>query len=85
MVIENALTNDPDVLEAAAVSVQDDRYGEVVGAYIARRPGTRQTREQIRQSVRSQMNPQVSLEEPPLLLGDGGDAFGCLVLMHICS
>src|ERR1700761_9069413 len=42
--IENVLTAHPAVLEAAAVSVPDTQYGEVVGAWIVPAPGSNPTR-----------------------------------------
>ncbi|KAJ3567841.1 hypothetical protein NP233_g6099 [Leucocoprinus birnbaumii] len=56
--IENAMTDHPAIHEAAAVSVPDSKYGEVVGAWIVRTPGTAVTREEIRSSVARSMNPQ---------------------------
>ena len=37
--IEDVLTGDPAVLEAAAIGVPDDKWGEVVAAYVAPREG----------------------------------------------
>ncbi|KAG9013105.1 hypothetical protein FRB90_006277 [Tulasnella sp. 427] len=57
--IENVLTEHPSINEAAVVSVPDPRYGEVVGAWIARQadqPAV--TRDEIRSWVAKQMNPQ---------------------------
>ncbi|KAF9482709.1 acetyl-CoA synthetase-like protein [Pholiota conissans] len=56
--IENAMTAHHEIREAAAVAVPDDIYGEVVGAWIVREPHTQITREQVRESVASVMNPQ---------------------------
>ncbi|GLB39151.1 putative AMP-binding enzyme C-terminal domain [Lyophyllum shimeji] len=56
--IENALTAQESILEAAAVAVPDEKYGEVVGAWIARRPDTSVSREGIREAVAKDMNPQ---------------------------
>jgi acyl-CoA synthetase (AMP-forming)/AMP-acid ligase II len=58
--IENTLTSLSSIAEAAAVSVPDPKYGEVVGAWISRKPGTKATRDEIREWVSSKMNPQVS-------------------------
>lgn len=64
MQIENALTTSPAILEAAAVSVPDPFYGEVVGAWIVRDPhSTPISREGVRKVVSSSMNPQVSCFE----------------------
>jgi long-chain acyl-CoA synthetase len=37
--IEDVLTSDPAVLEAAVVGVPDDKWGETVSAYVQPRPG----------------------------------------------
>jgi long-chain acyl-CoA synthetase len=37
--IEDVLTSDATVLEAAVVGVADDKWGEVVAAYVQARPG----------------------------------------------
>ncbi|KAG1902364.1 acetyl-CoA synthetase-like protein [Suillus fuscotomentosus] len=56
--IENALTAHPSIREAAVVSVRDTKYGEVVGAWIVREPGTNMSREDVRRTVAENMNPQ---------------------------
>lgn len=58
MQIENILLKQAGVEEAAVVSVPDDRYGEVVGAWIVRQPGTSASGEEIRAAVAQNMNPQ---------------------------
>jgi len=61
--IENVLTAEEGVLEAAAVAVPDDKYGEVVGAWIVRRSGNAGdalTREAVRRAVTERMNPQTA-------------------------
>lgn len=60
MQIENALTAHPSIREAAAVSVPDTKYGEVVGAFVVREPNTHMSREDVRRAVSDTMNPQVS-------------------------
>ena len=58
--IENILTSSPAILEAAAVSVPDQHYGEVVGAWIVRdRHAPSISREEVRKVVAAGMNPQV--------------------------
>jgi acyl-CoA synthetase (AMP-forming)/AMP-acid ligase II len=59
--IENVLTAHPGVLEAAAIAVPDPVYGEVVGAWVVRRPGSHPplSREDVRKHVSNGMNPQV--------------------------
>lgn len=59
--IENVLTASPAIREAAVVSVPDDRYGEVVGAWIALEEAHRgkMQKEDVRKIVRAKMNPQV--------------------------
>ncbi|TFK49431.1 acetyl-CoA synthetase-like protein [Heliocybe sulcata] len=57
--IENVLHAHPSVSEAAVVSVPDRTYGEVVGAWIVRRPGVvAASREEVRRWVNEKMNPQ---------------------------
>ncbi|KAF9041277.1 hypothetical protein BJ165DRAFT_1488144 [Panaeolus papilionaceus] len=60
--IENAITLHPAVREAAAVAVPDKKYGEVVGAWIVRESTTTNcppiSREQLRELVSRNMNPQ---------------------------
>jgi acyl-CoA synthetase (AMP-forming)/AMP-acid ligase II len=58
--IENVLLRHPDIVEAAAISVPDAKYGEVVGAWIVLRDGATLTREDVRAVVARGMNPQVS-------------------------
>jgi len=59
------LTSSPLIREAAAVAVPDDLYGEVVGAWIVLEDnhdkllGRKTSREDVREIVQSQMNPQV--------------------------
>ncbi|KAF9459754.1 hypothetical protein BDZ94DRAFT_1380660 [Collybia nuda] len=56
--IENALLTQGSIREAAVVSVPNHKYGEVVGAWIVRQPGTNISREAVRKSVVDAMNPQ---------------------------
>lgn len=56
--IENAMTAHPAIREAAAVSIPDKKYGEVVGAWIVREPGSSISREEVRSSVAQSINPQ---------------------------
>ncbi|KIK70178.1 hypothetical protein GYMLUDRAFT_236596 [Collybiopsis luxurians FD-317 M1] len=66
--IENALLSDHDIREAAVVAVPDERFGEVVGAWIVRntdRDGDgsgrrRLSRSDVREVVRNGMNPQAA-------------------------
>lgn len=74
--IENALTSNPQILEAAVVSVPDKRYGEVVGAWIKPKAGVTLSRESVRKIVWESMNPQVRV---PVRLGTSRD---CLRRMH---
>ena len=58
--IENVLTAHPAIVEAAAVAVPDARYGELVGAWIVRHPNEPfLSREEVRRTVATAMNPQV--------------------------
>ena len=54
------MTARPEIREAAAVSVPDSKYGEVVGVWIVREPDTHISREDVRSCV-SKMNPQVRI------------------------
>ena len=59
--IENVLTASLAILEAAAVSVPDSHYGEVVGTWIVRDPHLKPiSREEVRNIVATSMNPQVA-------------------------
>ena len=59
--IENALTSNPSILEAAVVSVPDEKYGEVVGAWIRPRADAKLSRESVKKMVWESMNPQVCI------------------------
>lgn len=61
MQIENALTSNPNILEAAVISVPDKKYGEVVGAWIKPKAGVTLSRESVRKIVWETMNPQVRI------------------------
>jgi len=54
------MTRHPAILEAAAVSVPDAKYGEVVSAWIVRQPDRIISRDEVRRCVSDNMNPQVS-------------------------
>ncbi|KAH7915059.1 hypothetical protein BJ138DRAFT_1170179 [Hygrophoropsis aurantiaca] len=56
--IENAVGCHQYVQEVAVVSVPDDKYGEVVGAWVVRQPNTIVSKEDIRRIVVENMNPQ---------------------------
>ncbi|KAJ6571734.1 hypothetical protein B0H19DRAFT_666546 [Mycena capillaripes] len=56
--IENVILTNPGIEEAAVVSVPDTKYGEVVGAWIVRKPGSTISREAVRATVSRSMNPQ---------------------------
>jgi acyl-CoA synthetase (AMP-forming)/AMP-acid ligase II len=58
--IEDVMMRQPAILEAAAVSVPDTIYGEVVGAWIVRQPKGFISREEVRKCISDNMNPQVS-------------------------
>jgi hypothetical protein len=57
--IENALTAHHYIREAAAVSVPDSHYGEVVGAWVVLEPHAKLSKQDVRQCVTEKMNPQV--------------------------
>jgi len=56
--IENVLTAHPAICEVAAVSVPDAKYGDVVGAWIVRQPGTDISKEEVRRAISDNMNAQ---------------------------
>ncbi|KAJ7755376.1 hypothetical protein DFH07DRAFT_822092 [Mycena maculata] len=56
--IENVILTNSEIEEAAVVSVPDSKYGEVVGAWIVRKPGSNISREAVRATVSQSMNPQ---------------------------
>ncbi|KAG8883614.1 hypothetical protein FRB97_006308, partial [Tulasnella sp. 331] len=58
--IENVLTAHPAINEAVVVSIPDEKYVEVVGAWIVRQQGEDPvSRDDVREWVASKMNPQV--------------------------
>ncbi|KAH7882410.1 hypothetical protein F5I97DRAFT_1939445 [Phlebopus sp. FC_14] len=71
--IENALTAHPSIREAAAVSVPDTKYGEVVGAWIVLEPGTTMSKVEVRRIVSDNINPQ-NAPAWVWLVGEGADA-----------
>lgn len=61
--IESVLTSHPAILEGAAISVPDPKYGEVVGVWIVRHPNppsefSQLSGEDVKKWVRKYMNPQ---------------------------
>jgi fatty-acyl-CoA synthase len=70
--IEDRLFSHPDVAEVAVVGVSDDRWGEVVAAFVRPTPGAAATEEDLRAWCRVELasfkTPQrgVLLEEFPL-------------------
>jgi acyl-CoA synthetase (AMP-forming)/AMP-acid ligase II len=59
--IENALTSNRSILEAAVVSVPDEKYGEVVGAWIKLRADGKLSRDSVKKMVWESINPQVCI------------------------
>jgi acyl-CoA synthetase (AMP-forming)/AMP-acid ligase II len=55
------LTAHPEIREAAAISVPDVKYGEVVGVWIVRESQTLISRDDVRSCVSKAMNPQVRI------------------------
>ncbi|KIM85713.1 hypothetical protein PILCRDRAFT_5365 [Piloderma croceum F 1598] len=56
--IEDVIARHPAILEAAAVAVPDEQFGEVVGAWVVRQPNGHITSEEVRRSVGENINPQ---------------------------
>lgn len=81
--INDRLHFHPDIREAAAVAVPDNKYGEVVGAFIVREPSsqskTRPSKEAVRTWVAEGMNPQVSLFFNALVLFSCNTPYICIV------
>ncbi|KAF8720599.1 AMP-binding enzyme C-terminal domain, partial [Rhizoctonia solani] len=70
--IENCLTSHPEIVEAAVIAVPDERFGEVVGAWILLRPEAKSfTRREAVDWVKSKMNPQ-NAPSRVWLLGEAG-------------
>ncbi|MFE0020866.1 long-chain fatty acid--CoA ligase [Amycolatopsis sp. NPDC059021] len=53
--VENAIFEHPAVAEVAVVGVPDEKWGEVGKAYVVCRPGTRLTRDGLREFLRSRL------------------------------
>lgn len=66
--IENVLTAHTSIREAAAVSVPDPRYGEVVGAWIVPESGSRLSRADVHKVVSDGLSHQVHLSPSPSFL-----------------
>ncbi|CAK5272893.1 unnamed protein product [Mycena citricolor] len=56
--LRKAILTNHGVEEAAVVAVPDEKYGEVVGAWIVRARGTSTSREEIKETVVKSINPQ---------------------------
>ncbi|KAK7036621.1 hypothetical protein VNI00_011554 [Paramarasmius palmivorus] len=56
--IEDVLLTNSGIHEVAAVAVPDSKYGEVVGTWVVRAPGTNVSRSEVRKTVSEKMNPQ---------------------------
>ncbi|KAG8731373.1 hypothetical protein FRC11_004353, partial [Ceratobasidium sp. 423] len=70
--IENCLISHSDIVEAAVIAVPDERFGEVVGAWILLRPGaTSFSRQEAVDWVKDKMNPQ-NAPARVWLLGEAG-------------
>ncbi|CEL52517.1 AMP-binding enzyme, putative [Rhizoctonia solani AG-1 IB] len=70
--IENCLTSHPEIVEAAAIAIPDERFGEVVGAWILLRPDAKLlTRQEVVDWVKVKMNPQ-NAPSWVWLLGEAG-------------
>ena len=67
--IEDVLAGDPAVLEAAVIGVPDEKWGEVVVAYVQPRPGSTVDPSALESPLRAQ--PQ-RLQAPDRVLRGGG-------------
>ena len=54
--IEDVLTSDPAVLEAAVVGIPDEKWGEVVVAFVQPRPGATVNLEELKARCREQLS-----------------------------
>lgn len=77
--IEDAMTRHPAILEAAAVSVPDAQFGEVVGAWVVRQPNVTISRQEVRKCVSDNMNPQVSKPQCIFFIVNAGTS-SCRIL-----
>jgi acyl-CoA synthetase (AMP-forming)/AMP-acid ligase II len=55
--IEDVLASDPAVLEAAVVGMRDDKWGEVVVAFLQPRPGMTIDLESVKDLCKQQLSP----------------------------
>ena len=53
--VETVLDGHPDVVESAVVGVPDEEYGQVLAAFVVRRPGARTTPAALRRFVRDRL------------------------------
>lgn len=61
----------PAILEASAVAVPDKTFGEVVGAWVVRRPNQFISREEVRKIVSESICPQASvLAQPEMVFAE---------------
>jgi fatty-acyl-CoA synthase len=56
--IENVLLEHPDVAEVAVVGIPDDKWGEVIGAFVRMEDGRALNIDDLRSHCRTQMSPQ---------------------------
>ena len=55
--IEDCLTSHPDILEAAAIGVEDDKTGEAVKAFVVLVPGATLDKDELRRFCRQHLAP----------------------------
>lgn len=63
--IENCLLGHDDVREVSVVGLPDEKYGEVVAAFVVRRPGADLAVDEVRRWVREKLSSHLG-ETPPL-------------------
>jgi mevalonyl-CoA ligase len=73
--IENILFSHPDIAQASVVAIADEKYGEVVGAFIERMPHAPQIPKITREQVKTHVAKKLARYKVPryvFFLGDDG-------------
>lgn len=63
--IENCLLAHPSIVEASAVGLRDDRYGEVVAVFVRKDEGVVVTRDDMRKWVRAKLSHHLGMPPRP--------------------
>jgi len=73
--IENILFSHPGILQASVVAIADEKYGEVVGAFVERDPHTRHAPSVTREQVKTYVGDRLARFKVPryvFFLGEDG-------------